>query len=144
MKRSFFAALSGVTLKYVSDPVAEAAGSLARQLGASVAGPGQVFADRRQHREAGRALARAQLIGGGRLPTTPTGRTLAPTLTDRQAQIVGPLLRGATAREVADRLSLSVRTIENHIAAVYRSLDVSNRAELAEALNIADNSPGSG
>lgn len=39
------AALSGVTLKYVSDPVAEAAGSLARQLGATVAGAEQVFAD---------------------------------------------------------------------------------------------------
>ena len=97
---------------------------------------GQVFTDRRQHRDAGRALARAQLIGGGRLPTTPAGRTLTPALTDRQAEIVGALLRGATAREVADRLSLSVRTIENHIAAVYRSLDVSSRPELADALDI--------
>ena len=39
------AALSGVTLKYVSDPVADAAGSLARQLGAQVASADQVFAD---------------------------------------------------------------------------------------------------
>ena len=39
------AALSGVTLTYISDPVAEAAGSLARQLGATVASAEQVFGD---------------------------------------------------------------------------------------------------
>ena len=39
------AALSGVRLRYVSDPVADAAASLAGPLGAEVAGIEQVFAD---------------------------------------------------------------------------------------------------
>ncbi len=126
-----------------TDPVAMLAASdgfiqigATRWAAEAAAQAGHVFIDRRQTREAGRVLARAQLVGGGRLPTTPTGRTLTPALTDRQAEIVRSLLRGATAREVAERLSLSVRTIENHIAAVYRSLDVSSRAELADALDI--------
>ena len=97
-----------------------------------------MFGDRVQTRDSTRAMARAQLLGRGRLPSTPTCRSLTPALTDRQAEIVLSLLTGATARQVADHLSLSVRTVENHIATVYRSLDVSSRSELAAALNIRD------
>jgi DNA-binding NarL/FixJ family response regulator len=40
------------------------------------------------------------------------------------------IARGYTYREVATRLHLSVKTIETHVSAVLRKLQVSNRHEL--------------
>ncbi|MFD0634513.1 response regulator transcription factor [Catenulispora yoronensis] len=38
---------------------------------------------------------------------------------------------GHTNREVAARLFISIRTVETHLAAVYRKLGVRSRSELA-------------
>ena len=40
------------------------------------------------------------------------------------------IARGYTYREVAERLHLSVKTIETHVSAVLRKLQLSNRHEL--------------
>ena len=39
---------------------------------------------------------------------------------------------GASSKEIAGELVVSVRTVDNHLAAVYRKLGISSRAELAQ------------
>jgi len=55
-------------------------------------------------------------------------------LTRREEQVARAVADGRTSREVAEALGLSVRTIDNHLAAVYRKLDVSRRRDLADVL----------
>jgi DNA-binding CsgD family transcriptional regulator len=52
-------------------------------------------------------------------------------LTAREREIVNLVLAGRTAREIADALVISDRTVETHVASVYRKLGVSNRHELS-------------
>jgi DNA-binding NarL/FixJ family response regulator len=53
-----------------------------------------------------------------------------PTLTDRETEILRFVAKGLTARQIADKLSLSHRTVENHVQATFRKLQVANRVEL--------------
>ena len=50
----------------------------------------------------------------------------------RQLQIATMAAAGSPSKEIAATLHLSARTVDNHLAAVYRSLGVSSREELAE------------
>lgn len=58
-----------------------------------------------------------------------------PVLSEREGEVVANALDGRSNRDVADRLFLSVRTVENHLARVYRRLGVSGRQELADLLD---------
>lgn len=60
-------------------------------------------------------------------PTGPTG----PSLTERETEILRHVAKGLTARQIASRLSLSHRTVENHVQATFRKLQIGNRVELA-------------
>ncbi len=51
-------------------------------------------------------------------------------LTSRQREVVRLLARGHTNQEIAERLVLSVRTVETHRAHVMQKLRISTRAEL--------------
>ena len=51
-------------------------------------------------------------------------------LTAREQDVMRLIARGYTYREVATRLHLSVKTIETHVSAVLRKLQLSNRHEL--------------
>jgi DNA-binding CsgD family transcriptional regulator len=53
------------------------------------------------------------------------------SLTLRQRELAGLVAQGHSNRDIADHLSLSVRTVENHLHRVYAKLGVSSRAELA-------------
>lgn len=55
----------------------------------------------------------------------------APSLTERETEVLRYVAKGLTARQIADRLSLSHRTVENHVQATFRKLQVANRVELA-------------
>lgn len=52
-------------------------------------------------------------------------------LTDREREVLTYIARGYTYKEVAAQLYLSVRTIESHVSAVLRKLQLSNRRELS-------------
>jgi len=53
-------------------------------------------------------------------------------LTEREREIARAVAHGSTADEVAAQLCLSRRTVETHLASVYRKCDVRNRKELRE------------
>jgi DNA-binding CsgD family transcriptional regulator len=57
-------------------------------------------------------------------------------LTDREREIAVLAAAGQSSRAIAERLYLSVRTIDNHLGRIYDKLGVSNRADLASALDL--------
>jgi DNA-binding NarL/FixJ family response regulator len=71
----------------------------------------------RMRRKAGRKIAARRLISG-------------PSLTPRQREILRLVASGLTNREIADRLDISVRTVEVHRFNLMRRLDVRNVAQL--------------
>ena len=52
------------------------------------------------------------------------------SLTVREKEVLRLIARGYTYKEVAKRLSISVKTVETHVSAVLRKLQLSNRHEL--------------
>jgi two-component system, NarL family, response regulator NreC len=59
-------------------------------------------------------------------------RRSAPELTERELEVLRLIARGLTNRETAERLFLSVRTIEGHRARIQRKLGRSRRSDLVE------------
>lgn len=53
-------------------------------------------------------------------------------LTARQAEVLALLVEGLTNADIADRLFLSPRTVENHVAAILLKLEASNRTEAVD------------
>jgi predicted ATPase/DNA-binding CsgD family transcriptional regulator len=53
-------------------------------------------------------------------------------VTEREAEVLSAVAERLRNREIAERLHLSVRTVESHIAALLRKLGVADRAALAE------------
>jgi len=77
----------------------------------------------------GNRVRRALLDKGVKVPrgTSRSTRQHAAGLTARQAEVLDLLAEGLTNTEMADRLFISHRTVENHVAAVLMKLDVSTR-----------------
>jgi DNA-binding NarL/FixJ family response regulator len=53
-------------------------------------------------------------------------------LTIREKEVLRLIARGYTYKEVAKRLSISVKTVETHVSAVLRKLQLSNRHQLTQ------------
>ncbi|WP_424887936.1 response regulator [Streptomyces sp. XH2] len=66
-------------------------------------------------------------------PGGPAGPARAPSepLTDREADVVRCLARGATNAEIAAELFVSLSTVKTHLANVQLKLDARNRVEIA-------------
>ncbi|MBV8734630.1 MAG: response regulator transcription factor [Solirubrobacterales bacterium] len=68
---------------------------------------------------------------GARLATEVTGLgDPPPALSARETEVLGMIADGYTNPEIADRLCLSVRTIESHRAHIHRKTGRTTRAEL--------------
>ena len=52
-------------------------------------------------------------------------------LTTREREVLQLLARGYLYKEIAQRLGISVKTVEAHVSAVLRKLQLTNRHELA-------------
>lgn len=52
-------------------------------------------------------------------------------LTPREREVLRQIARGYTYKQIATRLSISIKTVETHVSAVLRKLQLSNRHELA-------------
>jgi two-component system response regulator NreC len=59
-------------------------------------------------------------------------RRSTPELTKRELEVLRLIARGNTNREIAERLYLSVRTVEGHRARIQRKLGLSRRSDLTE------------
>ena len=66
-----------------------------------------------------------------RMATDATPDVATPVLTERETEILRYVAKGLTAKQIAQRLTLSHRTVENHVQATFRKLQVANRVELA-------------
>lgn len=78
------------------------------------------------------AKARTLLVAaGGRMQAVRSSPIDALSLQERRISELAA--GGATNREIADTLSLAVRTVEVHLTSVYRKLAISGRVELAPA-----------
>ena len=65
-----------------------------------------------------------------RIARSPDGTRVAPALTERETEVLRHVAKGLTAKQIAAKLALSHRTVENHIQATFRKLQVANRVEL--------------
>ena len=75
--------------------------------------------------------------GGLRTPPLARGAGVEP-LTAREREVALLAAGGRSSRDIADRLHLSTRTVETHLARVYRKLGITTRSELAAALGTGD------
>ena len=64
-----------------------------------------------------------------RIATGPAGDG-APRLTDRETEILRLVAKGLTYKEIADRLVLSHRTVQNHVQNTLGKLQLHNKAQL--------------
>jgi DNA-binding CsgD family transcriptional regulator len=85
---------------------------------------------------ANRARAMLRARGIMSVPRGPSRRTRENPagLTDRQVDVLMLLAGGLTNAEIAERLVLSVRTVDHHVSAILGKLDVTNRQEAVARL----------
>jgi DNA-binding CsgD family transcriptional regulator len=107
---------------------------------------GRIERRRRARRQSRDALDRARELAAGmnhrpllaeieeELPRVAAARSGAG-LTDAERRVADLIAGGATNREAAEVLFVSVRTVETHVASVYRKLGVRSRADLARTLS---------
>ena len=72
-------------------------------------------------------------LGVARIPRGPRPQTRdnAAGLTERQHEVVGLLAQGLSNAEIAQRLVVSVRTVDHHVAAELGKLGVTSRRDAA-------------
>jgi DNA-binding CsgD family transcriptional regulator/tetratricopeptide (TPR) repeat protein len=76
----------------------------------------------------------------GRAPEAPSRDRLG--LTDRQRDVLRLVADGATNAEIAQRLGLSVRTVDHHMSAILGRLGVRTRTEAVARLRDESSGPG--
>ena len=89
-----------------------------------------------QRRAARLSLRASELADRCETPATPmlTSPGGPVPLTNREREVAILAASGLTSRAIAERLFLSARTVDNHLARIYSKLGVGSRAELASAI----------
>ena len=77
----------------------------------------------------------AEHCEGARTPILAEAEQALP-LTAREREVATLAARGLTSRAIAERLSVSVRTVENHLQICYSKLGISGRGELGSILDV--------
>jgi DNA-binding NarL/FixJ family response regulator len=57
------------------------------------------------------------------------------SLTEKEFAVASLVGRGASNREIAEKLTMSERTVKSHLSAIFRKMDVRDRVQLALAMN---------
>ena len=79
------------------------------------------------------------VLAGGRPRRT---RTSGPqSLTAAQRKVARLAAEGRTNRQIAEALYVTIKTVETHLAAAYRKLDITSRDELSVVLNAVEDEP---
>jgi DNA-binding NarL/FixJ family response regulator len=87
-----------------------------------------------------------RLAGGGAAPAA-AASSGAPQLTERETQVLRLVATGLSSKQIAARLSLSYRTVQNHVQNTLDKLQLHNRVELTryaltEGLDTDDDTGG--
>jgi DNA-binding NarL/FixJ family response regulator len=78
---------------------------------------------------AGKLSPAGKLLPGGKAGP-PIGKVVTPVLTDREAEILRLVATGLTYPQIAARLTLSTRTVQNHVQNTLSKLQLHNKVEL--------------
>lgn len=78
-------------------------------------------------RLAGTCGSSSASVTGGRPATE---RPAAPRLTDRETDVLRLVAKGLTYPQIAERLTLSTRTVQNHVGNTLTKLQLHNKAQL--------------
>ncbi len=70
------------------------------------------------------------VLGEYRRLAEPAAGPERPQLTERETEVLRMVATGLSARQIADRLVLSHRTVQNHVQNTLRKLQLHNRVEL--------------
>jgi DNA-binding NarL/FixJ family response regulator len=86
------------------------------------------------------SVARGEALFGPKIAArlmnyfTPQKKTLAPAfpeLTDREREILDLIARGANNAEIATQLTISQKTVRNHVSNIFNKLQVTDRVQAA-------------
>lgn len=72
------------------------------------------------------------ILGANLINRRSPGRSLKSWLTDREKEILKELVEGATNKEIANKLFISVRTVDTHRRNIMKKLNVTNGAQLVK------------
>ncbi len=138
-------ASSAVALAAEDGAALDRVGAAFQDLGALLLAVEAKAAAARAHRAAGRdasanasqeqAAALAAACQGARTPGLGPAMPVS-VLTPREREVAMLAAAHTSSREIATRLHLSVRTVDNHLGRVYAKLGVSSRAQLATLLEV--------
>ena len=68
--------------------------------------------------------------GVGRYPDWNVGRHLVNELSEREIEIIELVAEGLTNQEIAERLTISKRTVDNHVSNIFGKTGAKNRVAL--------------
>ena len=93
----------------------------------------ETFASHGATRYRDRAAQELRGLGIHRVESTRTPRTdtSVGALSKRELTIARLVHEGLSNRQIAEQLSISVKTVENHLTNIFRRLEISSRAQLA-------------
>ena len=138
-------ATSAVALAADDGVALDRVGAAFQDLGALLLAAEAKAAAARAHRAAGRDASAnasqeraAALVAACQGACTPGLGPAMPVsvLTPREREVALLAAAQASSREIASRLHLSVRTVDNHLGRVYAKLGASSRAQLAALLEV--------
>jgi DNA-binding CsgD family transcriptional regulator len=92
------------------------------------------------------ALADARRVGRAlrglgverRIVSQPRAKTGWDSLTDSELKVINLIAQGATNRDVAAQLHLSLHTVKNHVHNAFAKLGINSRAQLAQLMRGSD------
>jgi DNA-binding NarL/FixJ family response regulator len=97
-------------------------------------------ADQEDVMRAIRAVARGEALFGSSIaqrlmkffsPAVQSPPQVFPELTDREREILNLIARGESNTEIAEALSISLKTVRNHVSNIYNKMQVTDRVQAA-------------
>ncbi|MER7053017.1 MULTISPECIES: response regulator transcription factor [unclassified Streptomyces] len=79
---------------------------------------------------AGLVLGEYRRLASEPVPAAETGEPGAPRLTDRETEVLRLVAKGLSYKQIAERLVISHRTVQNHVQNTLGKLQLHNRVEL--------------
>jgi DNA-binding CsgD family transcriptional regulator len=123
-------------------PSRDAVGSGGRpQAGSGVGGPGAVSAAPSMAQRAGTAVGHGRPAGGSGPERGGGAAEPAGALSDREVEVAGLVLEGLTYKQIGERLFISAKTVEHHVARMRQRLGSNSRAELMAHLRMIVHRP---